>query len=51
MIFQHKMAAILENKMVDTRYLESVAIFGFLGPKNIGIDTRIMFLSLLLTKI
>ena len=45
------MAAILENKMADTNSFEKLAIFGFLGPENIGVDTNIKFLSLLLAEI
>ena len=45
------MAAILKNKMDDMSYLKTLVKFGFLGCENIGIDTKIKFLSLLLAEI
>ena len=45
------MAAILENKMADTRYVYFVVIFGFFGYENMGIDTKIRILFLLLAEI
>ena len=41
----------MENKMADTRYEKNNVIFGFLGPENIGIYTKIKFLSVVLTEI
>ena len=45
------MGAILENNMADTRQFKFFDIFGFLGPPNIGINIKIMFLSLFLAEL
>ena len=49
--FSIKWQPCWKNKMADTRYFKIFVIFGFLGPENIGVDTKIKFLSLLLAEI
>jgi len=34
----------------EMKYCENVVVFGFLSPKNIGIVTKVKFLSVLLAE-